>query len=102
MKAFLGNQLNEDGIQFRWVAPTDLYFDVGVEFGRGRQFPSGVDRNKNGFGSTNFFTHLDGDIGPRLAPQTGLAHLRTSQQVRTFGDVDSAGTAVTNSFTGKS
>ncbi|TMH87864.1 MAG: hypothetical protein E6H47_08470 [Betaproteobacteria bacterium] len=53
MKVFLGNQLNEDGIQLKWVAPTDLYLDVGVEFGRGRQFPSGVDRNKNGFGSTS-------------------------------------------------
>src|SRR6266481_6311297 len=96
MKVFLGNQLNEDGIQFKWVAPTDLYFDAGVEFGRGRQFPSGVDRNKNGFGSTNFFTHLGGDLGQSIAWQTGLSHLRTSPQDRTYEDV------VTNSFTGKS
>ena len=96
MKVFLGNQLNEDGIQFRWVAPTDLYFDVGVEFGRGRQFPSGVDRNKNGFGSTNLFTHLGGDLGQSIAWQTGLSHLRTSPQDRIYDDV------VTNSFTGKS
>src|SRR6266446_1411904 len=96
MKVFLGNQLNEDGIQFKWVAPTDLYFDVGVELGRGRQFPSGVDRNKNGFGSTNFFTHLGGDLGQSIAWQTGLSHLRTSPQDRAYDDV------VTNSFTGKS
>jgi hypothetical protein len=102
MKVFLGNQLNEDGIQFKWVAPTDLYFDAGVEFGRGRQFPSGVDRNKNGFGSTNLFTHLGGDLGQSIAWQTGLSHLRTSPQDRAYADVDSAGTAVTNSFTGKS
>ena len=96
MKVFLGNQLNEDGIQFKWVAPTDLYFDAGVEFGRGRQFPSGVDRNKNGFGSTNLFTHLGGDLGQSIAWQTGLSHLRTSPQDRIYDDV------VTNSFTGKS
>src|SRR6266403_3091744 len=96
MKVFLGNQLNEDGIQFKWVAPTELYFDAGVEFGRGRQFPSGVDRNKNGFGSTNLFTHLGGDLGQSIAWQTGLSHLRTSPQDRTYEDV------VTNSFTGKS
>src|SRR6267378_2422579 len=95
-KVFLGNQLNEDGIQLKWVAPTDLYFDVGVELGRGRQFPSGVDRNKNGFGSTNFFTHLGGDLGQSIAWQTGLSHLRTSPQDRAYDDV------VTNSFTGKS
>src|SRR5438132_3044990 len=96
MKVFLGNQLNEDGIQFKWVAPTDLYFDAGVEFGRGRQFPSGVDRNKNGFGSTNLFTQLGGDLGQSIAWQTGLSHLRTSPQDRIYDDV------VTNSFTGKS
>src|SRR5258708_33248152 len=46
MKAFLGNQLNEDGVQFKWVAPTTgLYIDVGLELGRGRAFP-GTDRNK--------------------------------------------------------
>src|SRR5467141_1500520 len=96
MKVFLGNQLNEDGIQVKWVAPTDLYFDVGVELGRGRQFPSGVDRNKNGFGSTNLFTHLGGDLGQSIAWQAGLSHLRTSPQDRAYEDV------VTNSFTGKS
>jgi len=67
-----------------------------VEFGRGRQFPSGVDRNKNGFGSTNLFTHLGGDLGQSIAWQTGLSHLRTSPQDRIYDDV------VTNSFTGKS
>src|SRR6266480_1732074 len=43
-KAFLGNQLGEDGIQLKWVAPTSFYFDIGVEAGRGRQFPSVADR----------------------------------------------------------
>src|SRR5258706_14367830 len=76
MKAFLGAQLNEDGIQFKWVAPTSLYFDVGVELGRGRAFP-GTDRNKNGFGSSNLFTQLGGDIGPSVFWQTGPSYLTT-------------------------
>ena len=29
-KVFLGNQLSDDGIQVKWVAPTDLYWDVGA------------------------------------------------------------------------
>jgi len=61
-----------------------------------------VDRNKNGFGSTNFFTHAGGDLGQSIAWQTGLSHLWTSPKDRAYTDVDSAGTAVTNSFTGKS
>jgi hypothetical protein len=103
-KVFLGNQLGDDGIQLKWVAPTVLYFDVGVEAGRGRKFPAGPDggRNKNGFGSGNAFAHLGGDLGTGTAWQTGLSYLTTSPQDRTYDDLDSAETPVTNSFTGKS
>jgi hypothetical protein len=103
-KAFLGNQLSDDGIQLTWVAPTVLYFDVGVEAGRGRKFPAGPDggRNKNGFGSGNVFAHLGGDLGTGTAWQTGLSYLTTSPQDRAYDDLDSAGTPVTNSFTGTS
>ena len=103
-KVFLGNQLSDDGVQLKWVAPTPLYFDVGVEVGRGRNFPAGPDggRDKNGFGSSNFFTNLGGDFGTGTAWQAGLAYLQTSPQNRTYSDADSAGTPVTNSFTGLS
>src|SRR5467141_1932700 len=99
-KVFLGNQLGEDGVQLKWVAPTDLYFDLGVELGRGRQFPAGPTggRNKNGVSSGNVFTHLGGDLGTGVAWQTGVSYLSTSPQDRTFDDP--AGT--TNSFTGQS
>ena len=101
MKAFLGNQLNEDGVQFKWVAPTSLYFDLGVELGQGRAFPA-TERNKNGVGSSNIFTHLGGDIGESIAWQAGLSYLSTSPRDRVYDDVDSLGTGVTNSFSGDS
>ena len=103
-KVFLGNQLGEDGVQVKWVAPTDLYFDVGAEAGRGRKFPGGPDggRSKNGFGSGVLFAHLGGDIGASTAWRLGLSHLQTSAQDRTYNDLDSTGTGVTNAFTGKS
>jgi len=104
-KVFLGNQLNEDGIQLKWVAPTSLYWDVGVEAGRGRQFPAGPagGRNKNGVSSGNVFTHVGGDFGTGAAWQTGLSFLSTSPQDRSFDNLDSSGTPVnTNSFTGDS
>ena len=102
-KVFLGGQLSEDGVQIKWVAPTELYFDLGLELGRGRKFPGGPDggRNKNGFGSGNLFAHLGGDIGASTAWRIGLAHLRTSPQDRAYDDVDSTGAAVSNSFTGR-
>jgi hypothetical protein len=103
-KAFLANRLSDDGIQVKWVAPTDLYWDVGLEAGRGRSFPAGPDggRNKNGIGSGNLFTHLGGDIGSSTAWQAGLSLLGTSPRNREYGDTDSTGTAVTNSFSGRS
>lgn len=103
-KVFLGNQLADDGVQLKWVAPTSLYFDLGVEVGRGRSFPAGPEggRNKNGFGASNFFTTLGDDFGTGTAWQTSLSYLTTSPQDRTYGDVDSTGAPVTNSFTGTS
>ena len=103
-KVFLGNQLSEDGIQFKWVAPTETYLDVGLELGRGRQFPAGPEggRNKNGFGSSNLFAHVGGDLGASIAWQAGASYLSTSPQDRVYDDSDSTGAAVTNSFTGKS
>ncbi|TMH44216.1 MAG: hypothetical protein E6H54_09510 [Betaproteobacteria bacterium] len=100
MRVFLGGQLNEDGIQFRWVAPTELYWDLGTELGRGRAFPASLSESgKNGAGSLNFFTHVGGDIGQSIAWQTGLSHLRTNPRERTFDD-PTAG--VSDSFNGTS
>jgi len=101
LKAFLGGRLSEDGAQVKWVAPTGLYWDLGAELGRGRTFP-GADRDKNGAGSAAFFSHLGGDLGASYAWQAGLSHFRTSPRDRAYEDLDSAGAAVTNSFTGRS
>src|SRR4051812_30752828 len=34
-KAFLGGRLNDDGVQAKWLAPTDLLVELGVEAGGG-------------------------------------------------------------------
>jgi len=103
-KVFLGNQLSDDGMQLKWVAPTETYFDLGVEVGRGKQFPAGPagGRNKNGVSSSNIFTHVGGDLGTGTAWQAGISYLSTSPQDRTYDDLDSTGATVTNSFTGTS
>ncbi|HET7363821.1 MAG TPA: hypothetical protein VFJ70_09665 [Burkholderiales bacterium] len=100
MRVFLGGQLGEDGIQLRWVAPTEVYWDLGTELGRGRAFPASLSASgKNGAGSVNFFTHVGGDIGQSIAWQAGLSHFRTDPSDRTFDD-PTAG--VTNGFSGTS
>ena len=103
-KVFLGGRLAEDGVQLKWVAPTDLYLDVGIEAGRGRTFPAGPQggRSKNGLGSGTLFAHVGGDIGTSTAWRVGLSRFQTSPRDRTYEDLDAAGATVTNAFTGKS
>jgi hypothetical protein len=100
-KAFLGGKRNDDGVQLRWVAPTDLLVELGTELGRGGTFPA-ADPNKNGAGAWSLFGRLGGDLGTSTAWRTGLSYLRASPRDRVQDDFDSAGTAFTQSFTGRS
>jgi hypothetical protein len=101
-KAFLGGQLKHDGVQLKWIAPTNLLIELGAEFSAGDQFP-GSDRNKNGVGGSSLFGHLGGDIGASTAWRTGLSYLRTTPQNRAYdSDIDALGAPVINSFTGSS
>ncbi|HMC45760.1 MAG TPA: hypothetical protein VKJ77_10595, partial [Caballeronia sp.] len=100
-KVFLGNQLADDGLQIKWIAPTDTYVELGAEAGRGRSFP-GSNRDKNGAGASNLFARLGGDIGVGTAWLVGLSRLSTTAQNRNYDDLDSTGTTVNNSFSGNS
>ncbi len=100
-KAFLGGRLNDDGVQLKWVAPTDLFVELGAELGRGRSFPSTV-RSRNAAGAWSLFAHVGGDIGTSTAWRAGLSHLRASPRDRAFDDADSLGNPVTQSFSGRS
>jgi hypothetical protein len=97
-KAFLGGRLNDDGVQLRWVAPTDLLVELGTELGQGRTFP-GTAPNKNGTGLWTAFAHVGADIGASTAWRTGLSYVRTSPQNRAVPDMDALGT---QAFTGRS
>ncbi|MBC7514154.1 MAG: hypothetical protein H7234_06930 [Herminiimonas sp.] len=100
-QAFFNRQYKPDGVQLRWLAPTEKFIEFGLELGRGSSFP-GNDRNRNGVGSTALFAHLGDDIGESASYRAGLSYLRTSAAQREFTDVDNTGAAVTNGFTGRS
>jgi hypothetical protein len=84
-QAFFGGQYKPDGIQARWLAPTDTFIEVGTELGNGASFP-GNDRNKNGFGAGTVFVHAGDDIGNSASWRAGLALLRTGSGGRQFDD----------------
>ena len=100
-KAFLGGRLNDDGVQLKWIAPTELFIELGGELGRGRSFPA-TDRNRNSANAWSLFGHVGGDIGASIAWRAGLSHLRASPRDRAFEDVDSLGNPTAQSFTGRS
>ena len=100
-QAFFGGQLQEDGIQARWVAPTPMFVELGVETGRGSAFP-GTDRNKNGANAAMIFAHLGDDVGISNSYLAGMSYRATRAQDRTYDDVDSTGKSVTDAFTGDS
>jgi hypothetical protein len=100
-KAFLGGKRGEDGVQLRWVAPTELFTELGGELGNGRSFPAS-DANKNGAGAWSLFGRLGGDWGESAAWRTGLTYLRADPRDRVQDDADAAGTPFTQSFTGRS
>jgi hypothetical protein len=98
-KAFLGGQFTQNGLQLKWVAPTDLLVELGAEVGSGNNFP-GNDLNKNGIGGSALFAHVGGDIGDSYAWRAGGSYLKTSPNGRSYQDVDSRGNPTTNAFSG--
>ncbi len=84
-QAFFGGQYRPDGVQARWLAPTDTFLEFGAELASGRNFP-GNDRNKNGVGATSVFAHAGDDIGDSASWRAGLSWLRTRAAERGFED----------------
>jgi hypothetical protein len=99
-KAFLGGRLRQEGIQLKWIAPTDLFVELGAEAARGDQFP-GADRNKNGVGASAIFGHVGGDLGPSYSWRAGLSYVDAKPRERSYEDLDSLDRAVGNSFSGR-
>lgn len=75
-QAFLGNQYGDDGVQLRWVAPTDLFVEVGGELFRGQNFPSSG-ATHGGVGTKTAFAHLGGDVGTENSWLAGVSVMKS-------------------------
>ena len=98
-QALLGTQYGDDGVQLRWLAPTDLFLEFGAELGRGRGFPGG-DNSRNGAGMSAVYVHAGGDVGASHSWRAGLSVLNAKASDQLLLATDSAGNAVTNAFSG--
>ena len=103
-QVFLGTgprgNYSDDGLQLKWIAPTDLFIELGAEAGNGNNFPGNGD--KNGIGTWSLFSHVGGDIGDSYAYRAGISYLQAWPSDRQYNDFDSVGNPVTNSFSGNS
>ncbi|HJX19163.1 MAG TPA: hypothetical protein VJ437_13360 [Acidiferrobacterales bacterium] len=93
-RALLANQYGDDGVRLSWVAPTDLFVELGGEWLRGENFPAGGAAN-NGQGTATLFAHLGGDVGANHAWRAGLSLLRARSEGRESGALDTAPDAFT-------
>jgi len=86
-QAFLGDQYLDDGVQLRWIAPTDLYVEVGAEVFRGSRYPA-AGAAHSGYGAKSFFVNAGGDIGRAQSWLAGISHLSATSFERESGDED--------------
>lgn len=99
--ALFGEGYGQDGLQMKWLAPTDTFLEFGAEAGRGGAFPS-TERDSNGFPSLALFGHLGDDVGTSNSWRAGLSYLHARPQERSFEGRDLADADVAGNFSGKS
>ncbi|HUW25469.1 MAG TPA: hypothetical protein VMW07_02965 [Gallionella sp.] len=103
-RALWDNQNGEDGVQLKWLAPTDMFVELGGEIGRGRSFP-GTSRAKNGAGAGVLFAHIGDDISIEQSWRAGVSLHQTRRiDAASEGVPDLPGTpgGVSNGFSGDS
>ncbi len=99
------NQNGEDGVQLKWLAPTDMFVELGGEIGRGRGFPGTDRQNHNGVGADVLFAHIGDDIGIEHSWRAGVSlHQTKRENAVSVAVPDLLNTAggVSNSFSGDS
>lgn len=100
-QALLGGQFADDGLQLRWLAPTDQFIELGIEVGRGQNFP-GADSSRNGAGAASIALHTGGDVGASHSWRAGVSYLRTKASDQALTQLDASDASVDSLFSGRS
>ena len=100
-RAMLGGQAIDDGVQLRWLAPTPLFLQLGVEKTRGERFPAGGAAN-DGSGVSAAFIEIGGDVGVSHSWQLGLSRWQAEVIDRAAGAHAHGGATEVPSFSGDS
>ncbi|HWR77241.1 MAG TPA: TonB-dependent receptor [Thiobacillus sp.] len=100
-EALFGEGYVQEGLQMKWLAPTDTFLEFGGEIGNGSAFPA-TNNDNNGFSSIALFGHVGGDVGVSNSWRAGLSWLRAKPREREFDGHDINDVEVVGDFSGKS
>ena len=82
-RVMLGEQYRDDGVQVKWLAPTDRFIELGFEGFRGDRFPATATNRGNGAFAS--YLHVGGDVGLSHSWLAGLSLLHTEAEDRETG-----------------
>ncbi len=100
-QGFFDGQYAEDGLQLKWLAPTELFVEFGVESGNGQSFP-GTRETSNGLNGATVFAHVGGDLGDETSWRAGASWMEKRARNRSFDSFDEFDQPVQDAFTGTS
>lgn len=101
--ALFGEHLAQDGVQLKWLAPTDTFLEFGAEISRGGNFPGSADGgNRNGAGAWSAFAHIGDDVGESSSWRAGVSYLSARPENRSSIVEDLNEVEAETLFTGKS
>jgi hypothetical protein len=98
-QAMFGGQSRQEGVQVKWLAPTDLFVEFGAEVGNGDSYPATRGAG-NGLNATALFAHVGGDVGDYTSWRAGLSWIESQAEDRAGGIADASGDPLFESFTG--
>ena len=88
-RVYVDNHWNDDGVEFSWVLPTDLYAEAGGGVFRGDDLPFGG--SEDGVDAVSGWARIGGDIGANSAWRIGAYVLDGASRNRAGGGHDHGG-----------
>lgn len=95
--AMLGEHYGQDGLQLKWLAPTPVFLEFGMEAGQGTDWS-----DRNNLGSYALFAHVGDDLGDSHSWRAGLSYLNMRADGREGHWYDDNDVEAETLFSGKS
>lgn len=91
-RGLFGNQYLDDGMRVSFIAPTDMFLELGSEVFAGNKFPAGGEHS--GVGSWSAFVNVGGDISISHSWQAGISYWNADDISREYSSHSHGGAAV--------